>query len=103
MSPAMRRRLEAVGKAMLAGMTAYAWYWSPATRTRRREPQKTPPKTPEKTRQSEPQDPADKPAEQPSTLAGPPPGHPERMPRRTRLSRVERALFRQLERTGKDG
>ncbi|MEY9912481.1 hypothetical protein ABIA35_008742 [Catenulispora sp. MAP12-49] len=88
MRPVVRRRLEAVGKAMLAGLTAYAWYWSPATRTRRREPQQTPEKRPE-------------PVAEPS--AGPPPGHPERMPRRTRLSRVERALFRQLERTGRDG
>lgn len=86
----MQRRLEAVGKAMLAGLTAYAWYWSPATRTRRREPEKI-------------QHAAQEPADQPNALAGPPPGHPERMPRRTRLSRVERALFRQLERTGRDG
>ena len=86
-----RRRLEAFGKAMLAGLTAYAWYWSPATRTRRREPRQIP----ETGQRPEPV------AAEP--LAGPPPGHPERMPRRTRLNRVERALFKQLERSGQDG
>lgn len=90
MRPVVRRRLVAVGKAFLTGLTAYAWYWSPATRTHRREPRNTvPPEPPEPPRTG-------------PLAAAPPAGHPERMPRRARLTRVERALSRQLERTGRD-